>query len=74
MKSITIHNMEDELAEKIETLAAENNLSQNKFIKSVLRESLLPVAKNTKKQDFRRFYGRWTMPQEQAFLNRIQDL
>jgi predicted transcriptional regulator len=74
MKSITIHNMDDELAEKIENLARENNLSQNKYIKSVLREALFPDSKTSKKQDFRRFYGRWTMPQEQSFLNRIQDL
>ena len=40
MKSITIHNLEDDLVGRIEHLSMEKGVSQDKLIKALLRKAL----------------------------------
>ncbi len=40
MKSITIHNLDPDLAKRLEVLSQEKGVSQNKLIKALLRKVL----------------------------------
>jgi hypothetical protein len=69
MKSITIHNLDTPLAKRIEDLAAESGLSQNKLIKRLLRQALGLDAAPTTTNDFEKFAGTWTAADEKAFAS-----
>ena len=73
MKSLTIHNMDDEMANAIKELAEKSGLSQNKVIKNLLRKSLNLSEKREPKQDFSEFCGLWTPAEEKAFEEAISD-
>jgi hypothetical protein len=67
MKSITIHNLDTPLAKRIEDLAAESGLSQNKLIKRLLRQALGLDATPPAANDFEKFAGTWTEQEAQLF-------
>lgn len=58
-KSITIHNLDETLAQMIEQRAKEEGNSLNKTIKELLRKSL-GISKNQKRADFSEFCGLWS--------------
>ncbi len=60
MKSITLHNLDPELAQAIEQLAESSDLSQNKTIKKLLRKALGLDDPQKKKPDFNKFCGIWS--------------
>jgi len=73
MKSLTIHNMDDELAKAIKNLADSSGLSQNRVIKKLLREALNLSGENKPRQDFTEFCGIWTATEEKEFNQAVSD-
>jgi hypothetical protein len=75
MKSITIHKLDDLLAEKIEALAKENGASLNTTIKLLLRRSLQietgPDASS--KSGYRQFLGKWNESEANEFDAAVED-
>lgn len=60
MKSITIHNLDTVVAQKIQQMASEMGLSQNKLIKRLLRQSLGLSDTPTEMNNFEKFCGCWS--------------
>lgn len=74
MKSITIHNLEDRLAKRIEQKAKESGLSLNKTIKRLLAQALgLPPAGQDHSPDFEEFLGIWSQEEFDAFQNQTAE-
>lgn len=75
MKSLTIHAMDDQLAEQIKHRAQELSISMNELAKRILAEGLgLKVpATPTHHSDFARFCGTWSQEEAQAFEKRVAD-
>lgn len=61
MKSITIHGIDDQLAELIKSRAEFEGLSINKTVKKILEAALgvKPAPKQTYMEDFKEFSGVW---------------
>jgi hypothetical protein len=59
MKSITLHNIDDETVRLIEQISQEKGLSLNKTIQSILHESL-GVNQDKGRLDFSDFSGVWS--------------
>lgn len=74
MKSLTIHNMESDLAAAIENLAEKTGLSQNKVIKKILRRALNLDKESAQKADFSEFLGVWSEEDFQEFQEAIKPL
>ena len=74
MKSITIHDLEDELALRIEAYAEERSLSLNKSIKLILRSALGLNAPRTGYADFSDLCGVWSCAEAEEFKAAIADL
>ena len=64
MKSLTIHNMDADLAKAIEELARSTGLSQNKVVEKLLRRALNLSEQDVPKRDVSAFFGVW--PKEEA--------
>ena len=62
MKSITIHGVDEPLAELIRSKARSEGLSVNKTIKKMLETSLgiKPPDQDTKRGDYEEFCGLWS--------------
>lgn len=60
MKSLTIHDIENEIADAIEKMAHATGMSQNKVIKKLLRKALELEASEKPKRDLSAFTGAWT--------------
>lgn len=73
MKSITIHNLESRLAEKIEFLAKEKGISQNKLIKNILRNSL-GLENNSKNRNLDSFRFKLSKEEAESFFEDTEDL
>lgn len=73
MKSITIHNLDSDLAQAIEQKAQAAGLSLNKTIKKTLRLALGLDEKLQKKADFSDVAGSWTEAEYQEFMATQQD-
>lgn len=67
MKSITIHNLDTAIAQKIQQMAKEMGLSQNKLIKRLLRQSLGLSDTPAERNDFEKFCGCWSEQEAEAF-------
>ncbi len=76
MKSITLHNIDDSLYEKISELASKNATSLNKTIQALLINTLGLVRKKTTdhSSDFKEFLGVWTQTDQSEFQHAIKDL
>ncbi len=72
MKSLTIHNMDAELAKAIEELAKSSGLSQNKVVKKLLRQALNLSDQEKPKRDVSAFFGVWTEEEAQEFEEAIK--
>jgi len=49
-------------------------LSQNRTVKAILRDSLLPEQKTSKREMFADLFGKWTEAEKKAFEKRTADL
>lgn len=72
MKSITIHNLEADLAKAIEKMADTTGLSQNKTIKKLLRQALGLEHPQESKPDFSEFCGLWSRQDAAEFNEGLQ--
>jgi hypothetical protein len=75
MKSLTIHALDEQLAEQIKRRAQELSISMNELIKRLLAESLgiKAPAMPPHKGDFAGFCGVWTDDDVRAFEERVAD-
>lgn len=73
MKSITIHQLDDTLASRIQEEANKTGHSINKTVKRLLAESLGITIKPKKKNDFSEFYGVWSDKEAKEFNKIIED-
>jgi len=76
MKSITIHGIDDPLAELIKSKARSECLSVNKTVKKLLEESLgvKPRNKGINRSDFEEFCGIWSESERTEFEDKTKDL
>jgi len=76
MKSITIHGIDDPLAELIKSRAQSEGLSINKTVKKLLEESLgvRPRANSINRIDFEEFCGIWSDSELTEFEEKTKDL
>ena len=76
MKSITIHGIDDPLAELIKYKAQSEGLSVNKTVKKLLEESLgvKPRNKGINRRDFEEFCGIWSESDLTEFEDKTEDL
>ena len=76
MKSITIHGIDDPLAELLKSKAQTEGLSINKTVKKLLEESLgvKPRPKNRNRGDFEEFCGIWSDSDLAEFDENTKDL
>jgi len=76
MKSITIHGIDDPLAELIKSKARSQGLSVNKTIKRLLEDSLgvKPRPKDSNRRDFEEFCGIWSDSDLAEFEDNTEDL
>jgi hypothetical protein len=76
MKSITIHGIDDPLAELIKSKAQSEGLSINKTVKKLLEESLgvKPRIKGINRSDFEEFCGIWSNSDLTEFEDKTEDL
>ncbi len=76
MKSITIHGIDDPLAELIKSRAQAEGLSINKTVKKLLEESLgvKPRTKSINRGDFEEFCGIWSDSDLAEFEEKTKDL
>jgi hypothetical protein len=73
MKSITMHNLDPDLAKAIEEMAAATGLSQNKTVKKLLRQALGMETRPEPKPDFSKFCGLWSDQETEEFNEAISD-
>ena len=76
MKSITIHGVDDPLAELIKSRAEAEGLSVNKTVKKLLEESLgvRPTNIEKNRDSFAEFCGIWTESELNEFDATTKDL
>ncbi len=76
MKSLTLHSMDDQLAEHIRRRANEMSISMNELAKRILAEGLgiKTPAKSPHKEDFAGFCGTWSESDAEEFSQRVADL
>ena len=76
MKSITIHGIDEPLAELIKSRAQSEGLSINKTVKKLLEESLgvKPRANGLHQSDFEEFCGIWSESELAEFEENSSDL
>jgi DNA relaxase NicK len=67
MKSLTVHNIDSDVARAIEAIAQSTGLSQNKVVKKLLRKALGLEKANTPRPDFSSFCGLWSKEEADAF-------
>ena len=76
MKSITIHGIDNQLAELIKSKAESEGLSINKTVKKLLETSLgvRPQTERKNWNDFKEFCGLWTQADLDEFEAKTADL
>ena len=76
MKSITIHGIDNPLAELIKSKAQSQGLSVNKTVKKILEEALGVKPQSTAKNrmDFEEFSGIWSDSELAEFDEKTKDL
>jgi len=72
MKSLTIHNMEQDLIKAIEQLAGATGLSQNKVVKKLLRKALGLEGPKEPHRDFSAFCGLWSSEEAEIFEKAVR--
>jgi len=72
MKSITIHNLDDDIEEKVLELSKKWDLSLNKTIKKLLRKTLGLEGEVPDLKKYDKFYGTWSKEEADSFEESIQ--
>ncbi len=72
MKSITVHNLDSELALSIEEMAKATGLSKEEIIKKLLRKALGMGNEPLPKRDLSKFRGAWTKAEAEEFDEAIR--
>lgn len=67
MSSITIHDIDDTLNEKLATEARRRQMSKNTLIKQLLAEKVGIPVDGAYTDDYRQFVGLWTAEEHAAF-------
>ncbi|MDX9714051.1 MAG: hypothetical protein RBT37_01335 [Dissulfurispiraceae bacterium] len=73
MKSITIHGINKDLDQKIAEKSAEYGLSQNRTIKMILQNALLPDKQTSRREMFADLFGKWSPSDKKDFEARVKD-
>lgn len=73
MKAITIHGIDGILEKLIRQKAQSHEMSLNKTIKQLLRESLGISKKHAKRNSFDKFYGVWSKKEADEFDKIIEE-
>jgi hypothetical protein len=74
MKSLTIHDMDDELAALLERKAGETGLSLNKLVKKLLASALgLSSLRSDRRKDFEPMCGIWSPEEAADFKKAVRD-
>ena len=73
MRTMTIRNIPDEVAEQLKFLAKTSKTSINNTIVQVLGCSILPQKARRKRRDLSRFCGGWTQKEFNDFNLAITD-
>lgn len=76
MKSITIHDIDDQMSALLKDIATKEGLSLNKTIKKLLANSLgiKSHVSNIKKQEFIEFFNSWSEDEAHSFRRNTHDL
>jgi plasmid stability protein len=75
MKSLTIHNIDEKLAQEIKKLAQRNGKSINQTVKTLLQNALESGSdKEMKKTEFLDLFGVWTEEDKLEFNRNNQEL
>jgi len=76
MKSLTLHAMDDQLADQIRRRASEQSISMNELAKRILAEGLgiKTPAKPPHRDDFAPFCGTWSEDDLEDFNRRVADM
>jgi len=72
MSSITLHNLNQELYERLVEEATDKGLSLNKIAQKILGDAM-GVTKTKKKRDLSRFVGMWTKEEADKFDRIIEE-
>lgn len=73
MKSITIHGIDDALAQKIAEKSKEMDQSRNKTIKSILQQSLSESTQSDREREFSNLFGKWSKDEKAEFDAIVSD-
>lgn len=76
MKSLTLHAMDDQLAQQIKRRAGELSISMNELAKRILAEGLgiKTPAQPPHRDDFACFCGTWAEDDLKSFNQRVSDM
>ncbi len=76
MKSISVHNLDDQLSDLIAFRARQEGLSMNRMIKKLLAESLgvRPKDESVRRREFEEFCGIWSEEELREFEEGTLDL
>jgi hypothetical protein len=75
MKSITIHNLDDRAAKKLESLSQSQGSSLNKTIKKLLNKALgLDPNGGDHRREFEEFSGIWSTEEAETFAENTAQL
>lgn len=75
MSSITIHDMDSRLYEKIKEMAINQGISINKAVKNLLEKSIGAALKDQhdRRDNFMDLFGTWTKEEAEEFSGNIRD-
>ena len=73
MKTMTVRNIPDEVAEKLKGIAETVNTSINAMVVRVLEAGVLPHGKKRPSHDFSRFCGGWSQQEFDDFEKAVAD-
>lgn len=74
MKSITIHNIDDELYNLIRQSAQKNRRSLNQEVKEKLSMFFTQKVVETQENTFRKYFGIWSVTEREMFDDNVKDL
>ncbi len=74
MKSITIHDIDNDLFRRISKKSKKYGLSQNRTVKFILQNTLLPDKKAARREMFSDLFGKWTKAEQAEFEENIKDV
>lgn len=74
MSSISIHNLDLSIEQKVKQLAEEKQQSINKTVKEILEERFkTPACKNGNRKRFEKFCGIWSDQEYETFCEATED-